>query len=60
MDFPSSEGINNGRPMPGLKGLLQTTEHKITRATPNIERQTALKIFGTSRIDLTLDERNKY
>ena len=33
------EGINNGRPMPGLKGLLQTTEHKITRSTPHIERK---------------------
>ena len=35
--------------------MLQTTGHKITRSTSHIQSQIALKIFGTSRIDLVLD-----
>src|SRR4029434_9475185 len=41
--------------MPELKGLLQTTGQKITRLTAHIQSQIALKMFGTSRIDLVLD-----
>ena len=49
------EVINNGRLMPELKGMLQTTGQKKTRSTSHIQSQIALKIFGTSRIDLVLD-----
>src|SRR4029434_10896972 len=40
------------RPMPELKGMLQTTGPKITRSTSHIQSQIALNIFGTSRTDL--------
>lgn len=56
LDFQSKrEVINNGRPMPELKGMLQTTGQKITRSTSHIQSQIALKMFGTSRIHLVLD-----
>ena len=56
LDFQSKrEMINNGRPMPELKGMLQATGQKITRSTSHIQSQIALKMFGTSRINLVLD-----
>src|SRR4029434_2462704 len=43
LDFQSKrEMMNNGRPMPELKGLLQTTGQKITRSTSHIQSQIAL------------------
>src|SRR4029434_2079565 len=40
LDFQSKrEVINNGRPMPELKVMLQTTGQKITRSTSHIQRQ---------------------
>src|SRR4029434_2945360 len=56
LDFQSKrEMINNGRPMPELKGMLQATGQKITRSTSHIQSQIALKMFGTSRINLVLN-----
>src|SRR4029434_3079018 len=56
LDFQSKrEVINNRRPMPELKDMLQTTGQKITRSTSHIQSQIALKMFGTSRINLVLD-----
>ena len=55
LDFQSKrEMINNGRPMPELKGMLQATGQKITRSTSHIQSQIALNMFGTSRINLVL------
>ena len=56
LDFQSKrEMINNGRPMPELKGLLQATGQKITRSTSHIQSQIPLNMFGTSRINLVLN-----
>src|SRR4029434_8268764 len=56
LDFQSKrEVINNGRPMPELKGMLQTKGQKITRSTSHIQSQIALNMFGTSRIHLVLN-----
>src|SRR4029434_8688957 len=56
LDFQSQrEIINNGRPMPELKSMLQTTGQKITRSTSHIQSQIPLNIFGTSRINLVLN-----
>ena len=49
MDLQSSEMINNGRPMPELKGMLQATGQKITRSTSHIQSQIPLNMFGISR-----------
>ena len=45
--------------MPELKGMVQTTGQKITPSTTHIQSQIALNIFGTSRIDLVLDEQQR-
>ena len=51
LDFQSKrEMINNGRPMPELKCLLQVTGQKITRSTSHIQ-----SVVGTSRINLVLN-----
>ena len=56
LDFQSKrEMINNGRPMPELKGMLQATGKKITRSTFHIQSQIPLNMFGTSRIHLVLN-----
>src|SRR4029434_271502 len=56
LDFQSKrEMINNGRPMPELKGMLQATGQKITRSTSHIQSQIPLNMFGTSRINLVLN-----
>ena len=56
LDFQSKrEVINNGRPRPELKAMLQTTGQMMTRSTSHIQSQIALKMFGTSRIHLVLD-----
>src|SRR4029434_8414198 len=56
LDFQSKrEMINNGRPMPELKGMLQATGQKIARSTSHIQSQIALNMFGTSRIHLVLN-----
>src|SRR4029434_7121124 len=42
LDFQSKrEMINNGRPMPELKGMLQATGQKITRSTSHVQSQIA-------------------
>src|SRR4029434_2657006 len=49
LDFQSKrEMINNGRPMPELKGMLQATGQKITRSTSHVQSQIALNMFGTT------------
>src|SRR4029434_304646 len=56
LDFQSKrEVINNGRPMPDLKCMLQTTGRKTTRSTSHIQSHIVLKMFGTSRMYLVLD-----
>src|SRR4029434_6471704 len=57
LDFQSKrEMLNNGRPMPEPKGMLQTTGQKNTRSNTHIESQFDV---GTSRIDLALDEHQR-
>ena len=44
LDFQSKrEMLNNGRPMPELTGLLQTTGQKITRSNTHIQSQIAFE-----------------
>src|SRR4029434_10885342 len=46
LDFQSKrEMLNNGRPMPELKGMLQTTGQKITRSNTHIQSQIAFEKF---------------
>ena len=59
LDFQSKrEMLNNGRPMPEPKGMLQTTGQKINRSNTHIQSQLAFDV-GTSRIDLALDEERR-